>query len=111
MRKSITLRAFPEHVPIEECLELARRVGFEGVEVNLEPGGVVTLDSTCEELESFRAQVESAGLAVSAVYSRQEWSFPITSQVKERRQRGQAIIESLIKAAPSLGTNVVLTLP
>jgi L-ribulose-5-phosphate 3-epimerase len=111
MRKSISLRAFPEHVAIEECLELARRAGFEGVEVNLEPGGAVTLDSTCEELKSFRAHVESAGLVVTAVYSRQEWSFPITSQVKERRHRGQAIIESLARAAPSLGTDVVLTLP
>ena len=55
--------------------------------------------------------VGHAALAVSAVYSRQQWSFPITSQVKENRQRGQAIIESLARAASSLGTDVVLTLP
>jgi hexulose-6-phosphate isomerase len=111
MRKSITLRAFPANVPLEECLILARAAGFEGVEANLEPSNAVTLDSTCEELRAFRARVESAGLIVSAVYSRQQWSFPITSQVTERRHRGQAIIESLARAAPALGTDVVLTLP
>ncbi len=79
--------------------------------MNLEPGEGVTLDSTKQELISFREKVEAAGLTVSAVYSRLEWSFPITSQIKEKRARGRAIIEGLAKAAPALGTDVVLTLP
>jgi L-ribulose-5-phosphate 3-epimerase len=111
MRKSISLRAFPEHVAIERRLEVARAAGFEAVEVNLEPGESVTLDSTCEELASFRGIVESAGLVVSGVYSRLEWSFPITSQIREKRERGQSILEGLARAAPVLGTDVVLTLP
>jgi L-ribulose-5-phosphate 3-epimerase len=111
MRKSISLRAFPGHVAIERRLEVARAAGFEAVEVNLEPGECVTLDSTNQELAAFRAKVESTGLTVSAVYSRLEWSFPITSQVKEKRARGRAIMERLAKAAPALGTDVVLTLP
>ena len=111
MRKSISLRAFPQNVAIDRRLEVARAAGFEAVEVNLEPGECVTLDSTNQELISFRAKVEAAGLVVSAVYSRLEWSFPITSQIKEKRARGRAIIEGLAKAAPALGTDVVLTLP
>jgi hexulose-6-phosphate isomerase len=98
-------------MPIEQRLEVARAAGFEGVEVNLEPGEAVTLDSTVDDLASIRAKVESNGLVISAVYSRLQWSFPITSQVKDKRARGQAIIEQLVKAAPTLGTDVVLTLP
>lgn len=96
---------------IEQRLEVARAAGFEGVEVNLEPGEAVSLDSTREDLAAFRAKVESTGLVISAVYSRLQWSFPITSQVKEKRAGGQAIIERLVQAAPALGTDVVLTLP
>ncbi|MHB8613307.1 MAG: sugar phosphate isomerase/epimerase family protein [Candidatus Dormibacteraceae bacterium] len=98
-------------MPIEQRLEAARKAGFEAVEVNLEPGEDLTLNSTCEALASFRAKVESTGLMISAVYSRLEWSFPITSQIPEKRARGRGIIEALINAAPTLGTDVVLTLP
>lgn len=111
MRKSISLRAFPDHIGIGRRLQVARAAGFDAVEVNLEPGEWVTLDSTNEELAAFRAEVESTGLCISAVYSRQEWSFPITSQVKKTRAKGRAIIERLARAAPALGTDVVLTLP
>jgi L-ribulose-5-phosphate 3-epimerase len=111
MKKSITLRAFPPQMAIEARLKLASEAGYQGVEVNLEPGEAVTLESDRDQLTAFREQIESAGLCVSAVYSRQQWLHPITSQVATTRDRGRAIVERLVWAAPLLGTDTVLTLP
>jgi hexulose-6-phosphate isomerase len=111
MRKSITLRAFGAQMPIPACLDLARAAGFDGVEVNLEPGAAVTLDSPPEALRQFRAEVEARGLAVSAVYSRQQWSNPITSQHKAVRDEGYRIVEQLAEAGSILGTKFVLVVP
>jgi hexulose-6-phosphate isomerase len=111
MRKSITLRAFPGQMPVPECLDLARAAGFDGVEVNLEPGAAVNLDSSPKELRRFRAEVDGRGLAISGVYSRQQWSSPITSVQKAVRDEGYRIIEQLAQAASILGTEFVLVVP
>jgi len=111
MRKAITLRAFAREMALQQRLELARKAGYEGVEVNLEPGEMVTLDSDEGQLTSVRLQIEAAGMCVSAVYSRLQWLYPITSQLRATRHQGQAVVERLIWAAQLLGTDTVLTLP
>jgi len=111
MKKSITLRAFTPGTPTEKRLALAHEAGFAGVEVNLEPAEEYTLDATDQELMGLRRRVEVHGLTVSAVYCREQWRHPITSQNGETRQRGVAIIERLVHAATVLGTDAVLVVP
>jgi len=111
MRKSITLRAFPPEMNTRSRVDLARSAGYEGVEVNLEPGGEYTLDSSESELTNLRRYIEDQGMQVSSVYNRQQWLYLITSQNPETRQRGQALIEGLVRVAPILGTDAVLVVP
>jgi hexulose-6-phosphate isomerase len=111
MYKSITLRAFDAEWPTQRRLLLARQAKYDGVEVNLEPGGEYTLESDEYDLVNLRRQVELLGLRVSSVYSRQQWFNPITSQEEETRRRGQRIIERLAWAASVLGTDAVLVVP
>jgi L-ribulose-5-phosphate 3-epimerase len=111
MKKSITLRAFPPGMSTEERLALAREANFEGVEVNLEPAEEYTLTASDHALARLRRQVEAHDLAVSAVYCREQWRYPITSQNGETRRRGIEIIERLVHAATVLGTDAVLVVP
>lgn len=111
MKKSITLRAFPRTMDTQHRLELALMAGYDGVEINLEPGEEYSLDSEEDVLYSLREQVESLNLQVSSVYNRQQWYYPITSQDKKIRQRGQEIIETLTKAAYLLGAEAILVVP
>jgi len=111
MRKSITLRAFPAAMPTRERLALAREAGFAGVEINLEPSEEYPLTSPVERLHELRELVHAHGLAVSGVYSREQWRAPITSQNPETRQSGQRLLEELVQAAVILGTDAVLVVP
>jgi L-ribulose-5-phosphate 3-epimerase len=111
VRKSITLRAFPAGVRTLERVEMARRAGYEGVEVNLEPGEEYNLDSSESELTTLRKEIEARNMVVSAVYCREQWRYPISSQDAARRERGRQIIEQLVRAAPLLGTDAVLVVP
>ncbi len=111
MRKSITLRAFPPEMNTRRRVELARAAGYEGVEVNLEPGGEYSLDSGGSELTELRRYIEAQGMRVSSVYNRQQWHYPITSQNPEIRRQGQAIIARLVRAAVTLGADAVLVVP
>jgi L-ribulose-5-phosphate 3-epimerase len=109
--KSVTLRMFPETMPTLRRLDLARDAGFAGVEVNLEPWQEYSLDTAESELVKLRQAVEARGLRVSAVYDREQWHFPMTSQNPATRERCQTIIERLARTAQTLGTDAVLVMP
>lgn len=111
MIKSINLRAFPKGTAVREMLRCAREAGFQAVEVNLEPGFAYTLESSPAELRALARLIHEEGLKVSAVYCREQWSFPITSPDPATRQQGMSIIRRLAEAAPLLGTDVVLVVP
>jgi L-ribulose-5-phosphate 3-epimerase len=109
--KAITLRAFPAGMPVAERLALARACGYDGVEVNLERTEELTSEASEHELRALRTLVESHGLVVSSVYSREQWLSPITSRDPDVRDRGVALLMRLIRAAEILETDAVLVVP
>ncbi len=111
MRKSITLRAFPSEMNTHSRVELARTAGYQGVEINLEPGGEFSLESSESELTELRRYIETQRMQVSSVYNRQQWHCPITSQDPDIRRQGQTILARLVRAASMLGTDAVLVVP
>lgn len=111
MRKGITLRAFERGLDLDRRLDLAQDAGFDGIEVNLEPGEPCALGASERELIELGRRIEDKGLAVTSVYSRLQWLSPITSEFEETRRRGKEILDSLVTAAPLLGTDVVLVVP
>lgn len=111
MRKAITLRMFPDNMDTLRRLEIARDAGFEGVEVNLEPWQEYSLNTDERELIRLRREIEARGMCVSAVYDREQWHYPITSQQPATRERCQTIIQGLARAATILGTDAVLVMP
>ena len=111
MLKSITLRSFAESMPVAERLALARKYGFEGIEINLEPNTEITLETSAQELQKLLALVKSFDLKVSGVYSRTQWYFPISSIKSEVRAAGRKIISTIISAAEILECDTVLVIP
>ncbi len=111
MRKAITLRMFPDHMNTLRRLEIAHEAGFEGVEINLEPWQEYSLDTSEGNLLQLRREIETRGMCVSTVYNREQWHYPMSSQNPATRQRCQAVIESLARAAVVLGAEAVLIMP
>lgn len=111
MKKSISLRCFPATASTERRLTLARDAGFAAVEINLEPTAEFSLESSKDELRRLERIVAESGLAVSAVYNRQQWRFPINSLSAATREHGANIVKGLIDVAARLGTATVLVVP
>ena len=51
MKKGITIWSFPKQ-SLEENFALAKKAGYQGVELSLDEKGEVSLDSTKEEMEA-----------------------------------------------------------
>lgn len=111
MQKAITLRMFPDNMDTLHRVEIARAAGFEGIEVNLEPWQEYSLDTSERDLTRLRREIEARGMRVSAVYNREQWHYPMSSQNPATRQRCQAIVENLARAAVILGADAVLIMP
>ena len=71
----------------------------------------VLADTHESELIRLRKEIEARGMRVSAVYDREQWHYPMSSQDPKTRERCQLIIERLAQAAVTLGADTVLVMP
>jgi hexulose-6-phosphate isomerase len=113
MKKSINLWAFPypSQWTLKECLEIAKNAGFEGIELNLDLEGELSVQAKPARLVEIRRLAEAAGIEISGVCSFLFWPYSMTSNDGEQRAKGIEMAERMIEAAALLGTGNVLVVP
>jgi hexulose-6-phosphate isomerase len=113
MKKSINLWAFPYPAQwtLNECLEIAKDAGFEGIELNLDLEGELSVQSTPAQLAEIRRLAEQARIEISGICSFLFWPYSMTSNDSDQRAQGIAMAEAMIEAARLLGTENVLVVP
>jgi hexulose-6-phosphate isomerase len=113
MKKSINLWAFPypERMNLEECLLLAKRAGFDGIELNYDLDNDLSPKSGTKEYLAIRRMAEAIGIQISGLCSFLFWPYPLTSNDAAKRNRGIEIAGLIAKAAHDLGVENVLVVP
>lgn len=113
MKKSINLWAFPypSQWTLKECLEIAKAAGFEGLELNIDLEGELSVQSKPAQLEKVRRLAESAGIGISGICSFLFWPYSMTSNDGDLRTKGIQAAESMIETAKLLGTENMLVVP
>lgn len=113
MKKSINLWAFPYpgQWTLRKCLDIAKDAGFEGVELNIDLEGELSVRSSPAQLMDIRRLAEAVQIEISGVCSFLFWPYSMTSNDGDQRTRGIEMAESMIEAAKHLGTENVLVVP
>lgn len=113
MKKSINLWAFPypQKMSLRECLELAKRAGFDGIELNYDLDSDLSPKSTREDFAKIRRTAEQIGIAISGLCSFLFWPYPLTSNNPQERARGMELAGMMTEAAHELGTENLLVVP
>jgi hexulose-6-phosphate isomerase len=113
MKKSINLWAFPypQRMNLEECLRLAKRAGFDGIELNYDLENDLSPKAGTKEFEAIRKLADKIGIAISGLCSFLFWPFPLTSNDEAKRERGLELAGMIAKAAHDLGVENVLVVP
>lgn len=113
MKKSINLWAFPypDRMNLEECLKLAKRAGFDGIELNYDLDSELSPQSGTSDFSRIRAMAEKIGIAISGLCSFLFWPYPLTSNNPAERARGLELADLMIHAAHDLGTENLLVVP
>lgn len=113
MKKSINLWAFPypQKMNLKQCFELAKRAGFDGVEVNFNLEGDLSPETTVDGYKKIRDMAAEIGIVISGVCTFLYWPYPFTSNTVSTRRRALELAEMMIKAAHHLGTENLLVVP
>jgi hexulose-6-phosphate isomerase len=113
MKKSINLWAFPfpDKMSLEQCFELAKDAGFDGVEINFALEGEFSAESKNAEIKAVGALAKKVGIAISGVCSFLYWPYSLTHNDPARRKRGLELGLRMIEAAKMVGTENVLVVP
>lgn len=110
MKKGISIWTFSDRSP-DVCFALAKKYGFDGVEVGLGSEGPLRYDSTEEEIKEYRKLAESYGLSFYSLVCDDCWANPLTSDDPETCRKGEELVIKQLEVASLLGCDTTLVLP
>jgi hexulose-6-phosphate isomerase len=103
LRKSLYSGMLPGSFTVEERFALARKVGFEGIEVP-------TMEDAAA-LAWVKAAAAKTGLRVHSVMNQRHWKFPLSSAEPMVVKQSIEGLETSLRNAMEIGAEVVLLVP
>jgi len=110
MKKGISIWSFAP-APLRDCFALAKKAGFDGVELSLDETGEVSLESTKADILKVKAAAEEAGIELYSVASGLYWSYNYTSDDPAVREKAKNITRKHLQVAAWLGCDTILVVP
>jgi len=110
MKKGISIWSFPK-ASLEENFILAKKAGYDGVELSLDAEGEVSLNSTKEDMEKVKALAQKHGIELYSVATTLYWDYSMTASDKETVEKAKSIVKKHIDVANWLGCNTILVVP
>lgn len=113
MKKSINLWAFPypKRMTLEECLRLAKKAGFDGIELNYDLESDLSPKASSRDLAGIRQLADKIGIEISGLCSFLFWPYPLSSNDPAKRARGIELAGKIGEAASDMGVENVLVVP
>ena len=111
MLKSISFWSFPDGLSIEERMQMAKKYGYDGIELTVEEEGEITPDSRPDEMQQFVEMAEQIGLELPTLATGLGWAYPAVGHDSEATARGREIIRTSLRLASALGAETFLVVP
>lgn len=108
MKKGINQCSFPETMSIRECLDLAKKAGFEGVELNLGEEGEFSLKTPEKDIMNIMNLAKDVGIELSSL-SLESPYFLTDDEV--HAERAKKHIKKALNIAARLGIDTILVVP
>ncbi|MCK5811743.1 MAG: sugar phosphate isomerase/epimerase [Clostridiales bacterium] len=110
MKKAISIWSFSNKTVIQ-AMDLAKKAGFDGIELSLNEAGETSLDSSEQEFLDIKNYAKSINLEIHSVATGLYWSYSMTSNDKSEREKAIAIAKAQMTMAKTLGADSVLIVP
>ena len=111
MQRGVNAWCFPGHYSTDAVLENAARIGYDGVELNLDEEGMDPFRMTEGEATSIKRRAEGLGLKLPSLSTGLFWKYDLGNPERKIRERGAEIIRRGCRIAAGLGAKVLLVVP
>ena len=109
MKKGINIWSFPTQ-SLKDNFSLAKKAGFEGVEISLEAEGELTLNTTEKELKGIKDLANGTGLELYSLTCGLCWDYRLTDDDKKNAEKAKDMIKRQLEAANILGCDTILVI-
>jgi len=96
---------------LEECLVLAKRAGFDAIELNYDLDNDLSPKASAKELAAIRNMADRIGIEISGLCSFLFWPYPLSSNDSSKRARGIELAGLMADAAHQMGVENLLVVP
>ena len=103
LKKAVYISMLPKELGYLEKFQLAREVGFEGIEI-----GTIADAGVAEEI---KGAADKAGLKIHSVMNADHWRFPFSSADPDVVAKGVAGMEASFRNAKLWGADTILLVP
>jgi len=111
VKKGINIWSFRGGLSAREYINMAKDAGYDGIEFALDETGVITLESSDDEIREIKRIAEGEGLDTPSLASGLYWKYPLTSSNEEIRKKSMDIVKKQLDAAALLGADTILVVP
>lgn len=112
MKKSIGIWTIPGGDDnIKAAISLAKRTGFDAIELGLNEKGNLSLESGDDEIISYREYAKEQGIEIASLAVGIMWKFQLTHNNPDVRRKGIDVVKKGIDFAALLGTDAILVVP
>jgi len=112
MKKAINCRAFSPEMSIRKCLELAKKAGFVGLEINMDEAGEITLNSTKKQMEEIAKSARELGVELTSLCTKEFFfRYSLTDNDSNMRKRAKKGARKMLELASYVGIDTVLIVP
>ncbi|BBI35206.1 sugar phosphate isomerase/epimerase family protein [Cohnella abietis] len=111
MKKGINAWSFPAGMGAKDSIQLAKAAGFEGIELALAEDGELNLTSSKQEVLELKDYAADTGIELTSLASGLYWTYSLTSNSEEIRNKGLEIARKQLETAALLNVDTILLIP
>lgn len=111
MKKGINIWSFSGDKKISECITIAKKADFDGIELSLNESGELGLQSTEKEVREIQAQLADADLEIAGLATGLYWDYPMTSENPALREKAVDVCKKQLELAAQFGVDTILVIP
>ena len=111
MKQAVSFYTFSENVNFREAMEVAKKAGYEGVELVVSETGELNMKTTDKEMAAMGRMANDLGLSVCSVGAWNLWTNNLVSNDKKEAAYAKSIIVKELDAAAAMGADTILVVP
>jgi len=111
VKKGINIWSFRGGISPREYISMAKDAGYDGIEFALDETGIISLDSSDNEIKEIKRIAEGEGLETPSLASGLYWKYPLTSSNEATREKAKDIVKRQLDVAALLGADTILVVP